>query len=570
VETLDAGTTSYFTAAIDNTIGRAAFFTLPISFLLLLLYRSAVRRSMRRTAAGGKRPEAGQAAPEPRSAAPVAPVALVEGDPRSSGEAAAFLARRALAGPWWNLAVYAFAGSVLAAGMSGLYVLVGGAPQAWHELLILFLQNAWPIVLTIGLVRSLSWWTWAGILAVFWLALAGLVLLNPGPGDWSDRLLEGKAATANFGMSIFMLLILLRPIRAIGPMVFVLCLALFVGVLAVIHVLDDPALHEPYVAAISAWSLQLGVSTEALHRVLVIGLLCAAAVLGWLLQRGIGALYTRGIISDQSLTVDILWLIAAVSNGAQLGASGWGWLAAAIGMFAVYKLVVLAGLALRRRVVGSTGAPPRLLLLRVFARGRQRRTFFDAFTEPWRFAGPVQLIAGLDLAGSTIEPHEFLDFVGGRLSRRFIASEADLERRLAETSHVRDHDGRYRVADFFCQDDTWRSVLRRLVGDSDAVLMDLRGFGPASKGCVFEIEELLMVVPLGRIVLVVDKSTDKTFLQRTLEKGIAGLPEGAANAGASAVTVYPLGSWRDVRQLVGAVATAASVLGKARREEARA
>ena len=52
----------------------------------------------------------------------------------------------------------------------------------------------------------------------------------------------------------------------------------------------------------------------------------------------------------------------------------------------------------------------------------------------------------------------------------------------------------------FCHNDTWKMVLKRLSRESDAVLMDLRGFLPDNQGCVFEINELLNVVPLDRVV----------------------------------------------------------------------
>ena len=39
-------------------------------------------------------------------------------------------------------------------------------------------------------------------------------------------------------------------------------------------------------------------------------------------------------------------------------------------------------------------------------------------------------------------------------------------------------------------------VLSRLVHESDAVLMDLRGFSRGNAGCVFELQELARLVPL--------------------------------------------------------------------------
>jgi hypothetical protein len=89
-------------------------------------------------------------------------------------------------------------------------------------------------------------------------------------------------------------------------------------------------------------------------------------------------------------------------------------------------------------------------------------------------------------------------------------------------------------------------VLSRLVHESDAVLMDLRGFSRDNAGCVFELHELVRLVPLDRVVFVVDRRTDETLLAETL---------GDCRAG-----VYRLGSidGRQLRQLLRALAPAAA------------
>ena len=72
-------------------------------------------------------------------------------------------------------------------------------------------------------------------------------------------------------------------------------------------------------------------------------------------------------------------------------------------------------------------------------------------------------------------------------------------------------------------------MLKRLARDSDAVLMDLRGFLPDNQGCVFEINELLNVVPLDRVVFVVDATTDLAFLRETFATGWAALAAESPN-----------------------------------------
>lgn len=169
------------------------------------------------------------------------------------------------------------------------------------------------------------------------------------------------------------------------------------------------------------------------------------------------------------------------------------------------------------------------------------------------------MITGPDLATTTVEPHEFLAFLSGTLSRRFISGPETLDLRLSEVKAKRDFDTRFRVGDFFCQDDTWKMVLGRLARDSDVVLMDLRGFGPANMGCIYEINELLAAVPLKRLVLIVDRRTDADFLRKTLADGWAALPVGSVNrtSASPAVRLFQLAGRRDVPNLVRALAQGA-------------
>jgi len=139
------------------------------------------------------------------------------------------------------------------------------------------------------------------------------------------------------------------------------------------------------------------------------------------------------------------------------------------------------------------------------------------------------MIAGPDLATSTVEPHEFLDFIAGHFQRRFISGPAALKQRLAETLPRCDPDGRYRSSSFFCYDDTWKMVLGRLAEHSDAVLMDLRGFTKEACGCIYEINELLDLVPLERIVFIIDRTTDEVGLAHVFSDGWARLGMASPN-----------------------------------------
>jgi hypothetical protein len=165
----------------------------------------------------------------------------------------------------------------------------------------------------------------------------------------------------------------------------------------------------------------------------------------------------------------------------------------------------------------SAREPARLLLLRAFGFRRRTERFFDLLGARWRYAGPIQLIAAPDLAGRAIGPDEFLDFLGGRLRHRFIIEPGDLDRRFAELDDRPDPDGRYRVNEFFCGNDAWQPAVKRLMSDSDVVAMDLRGFSPGNQGCLYELQSLIDTVPVGRVVLLADRTTDIPFLRRALD-----------------------------------------------------
>jgi hypothetical protein len=130
---------------------------------------------------------------------------------------------------------------------------------------------------------------------------------------------------------------------------------------------------------------------------------------------------------------------------------------------------------------------------------------------------------------TVIEPHELLDFVSGRLAQHFVDDPAALALRVAELDTRPDGDGQFRVTELFCRDDTWRLALARLSRESHAVLMDVRGFSPRNAGIRFEIGELLARVPLGRVVLVCDDTTDASSLRALLDQAWRALPEGSPN-----------------------------------------
>jgi hypothetical protein len=160
--------------------------------------------------------------------------------------------------------------------------------------------------------------------------------------------------------------------------------------------------------------------------------------------------------------------------------------------------------------------PMRLLLLRVYGFGRRSRRLLDLLGTRWRLLGSIDLIAAPDLASRTVEPSTFLEFVRGRLKRLFIRTPEDLRARIAALDDKPDPDARFRINQLFCSDGMWKAAVMHLMSTASLVAMDLRGFGPHRRGCVYELETLLDTVPLDRLVFFIDWSTDRKGLEGVL------------------------------------------------------
>jgi hypothetical protein len=179
-------------------------------------------------------------------------------------------------------------------------------------------------------------------------------------------------------------------------------------------------------------------------------------------------------------------------------------------------------------IVGSACAA------RVFRRDVEVEELFDRTIERWRASGSVVLIAGSDLVSRTMNPDDLFAFIEGTLANRFVRDNQTLQKQLAILDTQPDHDGRFRVNDFYCFDTTWQAVLVALVARADRVLMDLRGLTAQNRGCLFELETLAIAQHIKRIVLLCDDSTDRAAAGRSL----------GADYGDTGTII-----WEDVRQM---------------------
>jgi hypothetical protein len=495
----------------------ATAMTLPTSWVLLRRYRRAVLRAMSSAAAA-------------QDIAPAPSAVTVSAPDRVEPRCAARLGRDVLRDPWRCAARYALAGLTFASTLAvGSMVLLRVLVHPFYFLLLVWVF-AWPVVLMVNWVVAFGWRMRSTTALAYFGALAGLGLLasrvpNVGATDLGAFRLPAFSTVTPLGLvqlwslfnllpTVLLLAFFIRRVRAVGPLVLSFMTVAVTGSTLTFWGMFYRGVAERVIAAavklhVSVLWILFGGATLAF---------VAFGGLGWLLAVWIRRGYQRKTISDQSLTLDAVWLLfgATGSIGLVLG----GPLLALTGVlaFLVYKLTVRLSLRLLPPLAESGRDCTALLFLRVFSLGKRSELLFDAIAKHWRHVGSVQFITGPDLATSTVEPHQFLEFLTGKLSQLFIGSQEALERRMQLLDVRPDADGRFRINHFFCRSDTWQSVMARLVRDSNAVLMDLRSFSPKNAGCIVEIKELIDVAPLGKLVLVIDKTTDRAFLDETLDQ----------------------------------------------------
>jgi hypothetical protein len=539
--------TRTLTGGLPFVLLLAAFLTWPIAIGLLRLYTRAVRRSMRTSAAHTTS----------ASGAPVAEMAAPAIQADAVGRAAIFdlplssiapdngrLLGHLIARPRRAAVAYALGGVAYALIMASAQLLSDGLEFFPIRFSFLFWLHLWPVVLATGIVAASTRVHRVALVAVYFAVLfAVAALAMPASPDATWGQVWQAWAMNNLPATLVMLTYLSRRVRAVGPLVLIFMVVSLAGTYIPLYVAaSDDRLLLAIVGFAGLFGLG-GIGTFWAMRVL--GFLTFAAM-GWLALGWIRRKYQAKRISDESVTTDAIWVLFSITDSIDLVFSHPLWALTGFVAFAAYKWCVRIGLSWAGRDLEAGHKTPVLLVLRSFSIGKDGERLFDVVDRFWRRVGSIQMIAGVDLAHRTVEPHEFLDFISGKLARRFIGGAADLEQRMQERDMRPDRDHRFRVNDFFCYDDTWKMVLSRLVRDSDAVLMDLRGFSRQNAGCVFELGELARMVPLERVVFIVDRRTDEQLLAETLGERRAG--------------VYRLHSMsgRHVRELMRSLAAAAS------------
>jgi len=493
----------------------SAILTAVVSIFLLWFYRRAVVRAM--NALAGVSVESldqsissKAAAPENISFPAVSIVDLASDGGKDNHSNGLYL--KAIRSVNQVTLAYALAGLVYALVFTVVKMIHAGDGFYPFRFMLLFSIYCWPVILTSILVNPTYLKRILGLYAALLIALGAIALFrNPGTLGAGELILLWLIM--NGPATVLLLTFLNRKVRAVGPIVLVFMIIATAGGTVFFTLIGNSqnALH-----IFAALGAMLHLSTSIIVFFILLAGFVLFGVFGWIMLRFLGYKYQQKRMSEQSITIDAIYLLFCILGSIDSVFEGGGWFFSGLLAFALYKFTLHFAIKFFSRKDNRNSVGQRLLLLRVFSLGKRSERFFDAISTVWLRTGSISLIAGPDLATSTVEPHEFLDFMGGHLSRQFVQGETDLEQRIAGMDNRSDPDGRYRANEFFCRADTWQMAMQRLARGSDAVLMDLRSFSAKNRGCLYELQQLFNIISLRRLLFVIDESTDRVFLEMTI------------------------------------------------------
>jgi hypothetical protein len=224
------------------------------------------------------------------------------------------------------------------------------------------------------------------------------------------------------------------------------------------------------------------------------------------------------------------------------------------------------GLALRWLMRRAPEPLPPLLLLRVFKPSARSEEFMDRFLARWRFAAPVWMIAGPDLAGAYMEPDEFFLFMRRRLQERFITRVDEVPERIEALDQARDPDGRFRVNDLYCSNTTWKATASALIDRAGVIVLDLREYTRQRAGTRFELRELLERATLGKLIVLVDERDGAVLVEEEVKSLWQDMVQaGTTHPNIGTLRVLTLGADSDaqLKGLINAVSDTAAKRGQA-------
>jgi hypothetical protein len=170
--------------------------------------------------------------------------------------------------------------------------------------------------------------------------------------------------------------------------------------------------------------------------------------------------------------------------------------------------------------------PHRLLILRVFG-----SPDFDDLVEligPWKRVGMIEHLEGFDTVGTNPEVRKAVE--SDEIDRAIAMDMEQVRAQMAMATSETDQDLLFRRHSFQCSMNTWEEGIQAMMDRADVIVMDLSSFSEKNQGSAWELGQLLNRVPLNRVTVLINQSTEIDGVRRILDAKAMEMSANSPNA----------------------------------------
>lgn len=420
--------------------------------------------------------------------------------------------------------LYLLAGCVFSLVFTVGFFISGNIDFLPFRALVIFLSYLWPVIIVMSMVVSVG--NSKSIFLAYFMLLITIFIISSIVAGISFLELTMYWFLINIMPTFIVLGFFIRKFRSIGSIVFLFSLFSVLGFYVFAKLIESSYQLQLFLVEVAVTTKIGGTLTYLAFSGLGLALF---SIIGWFFLISIKKKYLRKEINDISIQSDSIFLTFSLMYSLSIASQSIEWILLGFISFMLYRASLIFGIENILLSKNNKEANKKLLLLRVFSLEKRSEDLYSLISKLWRYQGSIQLISGPDLVNATVEPHEILDFISGKLSNLFVSNSKDLEHRMNTLDLEPDKDGYYRINEFFCYDNTWKLALKKLVTTTDYVVMDLRSFSPNNAGCIIELSALINLISLEKVMLIVDKTTNMEFLEKTLNQAWESISNNSPN-----------------------------------------
>lgn len=181
----------------------------------------------------------------------------------------------------------------------------------------------------------------------------------------------------------------------------------------------------------------------------------------------------------------------------------------------------------RKQIIQEKKSSPyHMLTLRVF--NSKHMDNFLVLIKSWRYLGSIMRLNGPDTVDDKSYTKE-------DLLLQMIKDNGELHKALAELDLSPNWKGKYAINGMQCTNATWKDAIHALIEKAFIIVIDLSAVSEKNKGLTYELNKIVNEIPLQKVVMLMDHTTDEAVLYGMFKEICDNIKEGSPNLNADGI-----------------------------------